>query len=191
MRWRCLVIVAVLMQLFSSNFTYAQPSVPNGTLTVAYRQLSDGELSKSVHQLQLSCWDGTCSLTTLTLNQCTDLSDGRFFYPKVERSSTPEGNLSVRLQGDTVLIAEQKHSETTFRYRFEYTIKSDERLQKGLNLRSNKFFGDLTGFSGAAVKNSTILGQGISWDLVPLQGRFPRVKLDCDVTLDGVPERAR
>lgn len=191
MHWRCLVAVAVLMRLFSPNCTYAQPSVPNGTITVAYRQLSNGELSKSVYQLQLSCWDGACSMTTLTLNLCTDLHDGRFFYPKVERSSTHEGNLSVRPQGDTVLIAEEKSSETTFHHRFEYTIKSDERLQKGLGLRSNKFFGNLTGFSGAAVKNSTILGQVISWDLVPLQGRFPRIKLDCDVTLDGVPERAR
>jgi hypothetical protein len=191
MRWRCLVTVAVFMRLFSPNFTHAQPSVPNGTLRVAYRQLSNGELSKSVHQLELACWDSTCSLTTLTLNQCGDLSDGRFFYPKVARSSTPEGNLSVRPQDDTVLIAEEKHLETTFRYRFEYTIESDEQLRKDLRLRSNKFFRDLIGFSGAAVRNSTILEQVISWNLVPLQGRSPRIKLDCDVMLDGAPERVR
>jgi hypothetical protein len=130
-------------------------------------------------------------LTTLTLNQCSDLPDGRFFYPKVERSSTYEGNLSARPQGDNVLMAEEKHSKVTFRYRFEYTGKSDQGLQKGLGLRSNKFFGDLTEFSGAVVKNSAILGKIISWDIVPLKGRFPRIKLDYDVTLDGVPERAR
>jgi len=191
MRWCCLVAAAVLALLFSPDLIHAQPSVPNGTLRVAYRQLSNGELSKSVHQLQLSCWNGACSMTALTLNQCADFPDGRFFYPQVERSSTREGNLSVRSQGDTVLIAEEKDAETTFRYRFEYTIKLNERLQKELGLQFNKFFGYLTGFSGAAVKDSTILGQVISWDLVPLQGRFPRIKLDCDVTLDGVPERAK
>jgi hypothetical protein len=125
------------MQLFVSNSMYAQPSVPNGILTVAYRQLSNGELSSGVHQLQLSCWDGICSLTTLTLNLCADFPDGRFFYPKVERSSTAESNLSVRRQGDTVLIAEEKHvEETILRYRFEYTIESDERLQKVLLTRA-------------------------------------------------------
>jgi len=103
------------------------------------------------------------------------------FYPKIERFSTPEGNLSVNPQSDAVLIAEVKLSDITFQYRFEYVIKSDEQ--------SNKFFGDLTGFSGAAVKNSTLLGRVISWDFVPLQGRFPKIKLDCDVSLDGVPER--
>lgn len=40
--------------MYSPNFTYAQPSVPNGILTVAYKQLSDGKLSNAVYQVQPS-----------------------------------------------------------------------------------------------------------------------------------------
>lgn len=31
---------------------------PNGVLEVAYRQLLQGDLSESIHQLTLECWDG-------------------------------------------------------------------------------------------------------------------------------------
>ena len=166
------------MWLSSPNLTHAQPPVPNGILKVAYRQLTGGKLSDSVHQTELFCWNSVCSLSVLTLNRCMDGA----FYPAIERFSTLEGNLSVsRPKSDTVLIVDVKLPDITLEYRFEYAIKSDEQ--------SNKFFGDLTGFSGAAVKNSTILGRIISWDFVPLQGRYPKIKLDCDVSLDGVPER--
>ena len=55
---------------------------PNGELRVAYRQSEGGKLSESVHHVALGCSDGRCSLTTLTLNQC---SWGRF-YPKIEQA---------------------------------------------------------------------------------------------------------
>ena len=37
------------------------------------------------------------------------------------------------------------------------------------------------------MKNSDILGRTISWELIPLQGRYPRVKIDCDASLESIP----
>jgi hypothetical protein len=185
-----LTISVTLLILFFADFSDAEIALPNGTLSVAYRQQVEGKLSQGVHQVELSCWNGVCSLTTLTLNQCWDWKDGKggSFYPKVQRASTAEGDLVVMPQSETSLIAEQKFSDTVFRYRFSYTVRTDQELQASINLRSAQFFEALTGFSGAVVKTSSILDKIISWELVPLQGRFPRLKLDCDVTLDGVPE---
>ncbi len=172
-RWIWIVAVTILM--YSPNFTYAQRSVPNGILTVAYRQLTDGKLSNAVYQLQLFCWSNSCSLTTLTLNLCID----GIFYPAIMRSSTSEGNLSVETQGDTTLIVKENTMGATLLYRFDYISRLYEQ--------SNKTFLEITGFSGSAIKNSDILGRAISWELIPLQGRYPRVKIDCDASLESIP----
>src|SRR5262245_23138842 len=80
-------------------------AVPNGSLRVAYQQKQDGELSESVHQVDLWCSDGVCSLTTLSLNQCLPYGEGQAFFPKVERTSTLEGNLRSAEVKPGVLVA--------------------------------------------------------------------------------------
>lgn len=159
---------------------------PNGELRVAYRQQEDGKLSDSVHHVTLECVRGECSLTTLTLNRC---EAGRF-YPGIERVSTSEGNLSVIEIRDGVLEAEARHPQTTMKYRFTYTTISDQEALKRLQRLQlgGKWFRDLTGFSGAVVKQSDILDEVISWKLIPLKGRFPRIEVGCQIMLDGVPE---
>ncbi len=172
-RWMWIVAVTIL--IYFPNLTYAQPSVPNGILTVAYRQLLDGKISNAVYQLQLFCWSNSCSLTTLTLNLCMD----GVFYPAIMRSSTSEGNLSVETQGDTTLIVKENTMGATLLYRFDYISRLHEQY--------NRIFFEITGFSGSAMKNSAILGRTISWELIPLQGRHPRVKIDCDASLESIP----
>lgn len=169
---------------FVGDAALAAAAPPNGELSVAYRQLSDGKLSDGVHHITLWCFDGRCSLTTLTLNQCFQ---GRF-YPKVERTSTEEGNLSVVEIREGLLIAEEKHPETTFKFGFTYTVRSKPELSRLMGLHGVRWFDNLTGFSGGAVKQSTILDEVITWELVPLKGRFPRIKAACEIMLDGVPE---
>lgn len=161
---------------------------PNGGLRVAYRQLQEGKLSESVHHVSLWCHDGRCSMTTLTLNQCMDLGRGPAFYPQIERSSTEERNLSVVEVSDGLLLAEETFTETTFKYRFTYTVRSNPELAKVVRSRTIRWFDRLTGFSGAAVKQSVLLGKAIAWELSPLKGLLPRIKAACSIALDGIPE---
>jgi hypothetical protein len=155
-------------------------------LQVAYQHLDSGQLSESVHHIGLLCADGRCSLTTLTLNQCI----GGRFYPKVVRSSTVEGNLTVRAGGDRVLLVEERYlaDGVTLTYRFTYTVRRDSNLASALRMRHDQFFQELTGFSGAAVKQSETLEKVLTWELVPLKGRSPRIKARCEIMLDGVPD---
>jgi hypothetical protein len=156
----------------------ATDSPPNGSLTVAYRQLTEGELSEGVHHISLSCSDGQCSITTLSLNQCV----GEVFYPQVGRTSTEEGTLWLKETANGELSAEEKYSGATFKYRFTYKVRQGPELSNMTRTKQTRWFGDLTGFSGAVVKDSSILGK-----LIPLKGRFPRVKAACPMMLDGVP----
>jgi hypothetical protein len=160
---------------------------PNGDLTIAYRQLTEGKLSEGVHHISLSCSDGRCSITTLSLNQCGPSSRGKAFYPQVVRTSTEEGTLWLKETVNGELSAEEKYSGATFKYRFTYKVRQDPELSNMIRSKQTRWFGDLTGFSGAVVKDSSILGKIISWQLIPLKGRFPRVEAACPMMLDGVP----
>jgi hypothetical protein len=160
---------------------------PNGSLNVAYRQLSEGQLSESVHHIKLLCGDGRCSITTLSLNQCGRSGKRGEFYPKVERTSTQEGNLFLWEITNGELSAEEKHPEASFKYRFTYKVRQDPGLSKITRNKQTRWFGDLTGFSGAAIKDSSILGKVISWEMIPLKGKSPRIEAACQIMLDGVP----
>ena len=109
------------------------------------------------------------------------------FYPKVERTSTEERNLSITEPSSGVLLAEEQHAETTFKYRFTYKLRTNPELSRLTRLQGTRWFGDLTGFSGAVVKDSSILKKVVSWDLVPLKGRSPIIEATCKILLDGVP----
>lgn len=161
---------------------------PNGSLNVAYRQLEQGQLSEFVHQLELQCWDARCSVTILSLNQCMQSSAGLAFYPKVQRSSTDDGDLKVIRVSPGLLEAEQKLEGTRFLYRFSYIEREDPGLRQRLGLRNSRFFERLSAFSGSAVKSSEVLGKVVSWDLVPLKGASAFVEARCKIMLDGVPE---
>jgi hypothetical protein len=142
-------------------------------------------LSESVHHVTLSCWDGQCSLTTLTLNQC----GLEAFYPKIERSrsSTGERGFSViELQPGLILV--EVRDEATMSYQFQYATRENPNLSDRLGLKQTRWFERLTGFSGGALKYSVVLGKVLTRDLVPLKGIFPRIKAACDILLDGVPE---
>jgi len=151
--------------------------VPNGTLQVAYRNLEEGKLGNAVYDITLSCWDGRCSLTTLTLNHCMF---GKF-YPKIELVSTDDGALVVEHVENGVLHLRWGQL-ATINMIFNYEVRVDPQ-------RSKTWFGQLTGFSGATVKYSEILNKPLSWQLIPLKGRDPIIELDCSsVLLHGVPE---
>lgn len=165
--------------------------VPNGTLSMAYRQKADGKLSQKVHAATLFCEDGNCALTILTLNQCFDFMGEKTFFPKVERSSTKDGDLRVTSVTSTAIVLQQDLLETTLTYRFDFTTKEKEHLRKLFGLRWNTFFDQITAFSGSGTKDSDLLGKVISWDLVAVKGvngrRTATIKLDCSPEVDALP----
>lgn len=165
---------------------------PNGELKVAYRQLEEGELSDHVHHTVLSCLDGQCSLTAVTLNRCVPYFGEQVFYPLVERTSTAEGNLSVVEVRDGELVAEERYKGALFKLRYTYTVRSNPELSRAVRLRQTRWFDKLTGFSGGVVKDSPWVGKVITWQLVPIKvpfkGALAVVEPRCKILLDGVPE---
>jgi hypothetical protein len=109
MRSVVLLVSSILISQVSGAGQTA--AIPSGSVSVAYRQLEQGELSESVHELTLSCWEGQCTLSTLTLNQCLPSSNGPAFVPKVQRSSTADRTLMIRGEGPDVLRAEKRSME--------------------------------------------------------------------------------
>jgi hypothetical protein len=172
----CLLIIPVKV--------VAQTKIPNGSLSVTYRQVENGEIGKGYHEVELTCFAGDCSLRTVTLNQCWDLGGfglGSYGFIKVETSSTKSGDLKVIGITRNSIALEQRYLGTVATYRFSYT----------LNEHGNWGLLSLTDFSGVASKNSEILGKVIAWQLVPLRatdnGRFDTVKLDCPIRVAALP----
>lgn len=175
----------LLPYFFSILFFYAPSvalsadSIPNANLLVTVQQKEEGKLSKGFHVLELSCWQGYCSLSTVTLNQCFQSgSDRKAFFPKVQYSSTGMGNLKVRNDGKSLVVQEtgsDMFGDYVSNFRFDYrTDGKDEIVTK------------LIGFSGGYIKNSALLKQIITTDYVPLQNANQIMKLDCDVLLPGI-----
>jgi hypothetical protein len=169
--------VALLFNLLAANHIFAASAVPipDVNLRVAVRQKEDGKLGKSLHIVHLSCWQGDCALTWLTLNQCTAAVDGKAaFPPKIERSSTREGTLQVLALGDVIEVKETDPDATT-------------TLRIGYKKRANAVRAtQVTSFSGGFVKQSDILGKVITVEYIPFLGAYSAMKLDCAVLLPGV-----
>lgn len=166
--------VALSLATFTAAAAHAQVAMlPDGELAIAYRQLSDGELSQTVFQNYLRCFRGQCTLTALTLNGCM----AGAFYPALRHWSTNDGSLSVDLVAPGTLVAEIKEGETTLKLRFTFDQKPGVR----------PWFAGLKKFSGGAVRQSSLSDKVITWELVPLR-RPAIVEFSCPAALDGIPE---
>ena len=145
-------------------------------LEVTVQQREDGTLSSGFHLLNLFCWNGQCSLTTLSLNQCGPTGDGsEGFYPKIERATTQDGDLRVTALGTSTLLAEETTvdigGESKVTYRFTYDPEVPYNV---------------TSFSGGFVKHSSLQNRVITVEYVPLVGRMKPVPLNCPPLLPGV-----
>jgi hypothetical protein len=157
-------------------------SIPNVSLDVTVQQKEDGKISKGFHVLELSCGDGQCSLSTVSLNQCMESGSGKIaFYPKVEYAATWMGNLTVKNEGNS-LIVQESGSDMLDGYvtnlRFDYEPAGKDKIV----IR-------LIGFSGGYIKNSKLLKKVITTEYVPLPKAYQVMKLDCDVLLPGVDKK--
>jgi hypothetical protein len=192
--WKIWSVLAVTCCLVATP-AIADEGPPNGTLTIGYRQLLDGSLSKAVYYATLTCYDGDCTMTTVTLNQClpTPFGTEEAFIPKVERSSTSDGNLSVRMRDDNRLIITETNGETIYTYHFTFAYREDKDLATLLKSKQTRFFAEkqaVQHFTGGAIKDSTAMAKIISWELVALKnpgkGVWPVIEPACKIALpDG------
>lgn len=157
----------------------AQQRVPDVALDVTVRQQEQGKIGQGLHVLELRCFDGRCSLTSISLNQCGQSGEGKpAFYPKVQRTSTSEGNLTVTREGRTLIVRESGADlggDYVNNLRFDYAPAAAGRTAT-----------ELLGFSGGFVKNSAVLGKVITINFVPLSSAYQVVGLDCGVLLPGL-----
>ena len=161
--WKIWSVLAVTYCLVPTP-GMANDAPPNGTLTIGYRQLLDDSLSKAVYYATLTCYDGDCTMTTVTLNQClpTPFSNEEAFIPKVERSSTPEGNLSVRMRDEKTLIVTEKNGDAMYTYHFTFTYRDDKDRAALLKSKQTRFFAEkqaVQHFTGGAIKDSTAMAK--------------------------------
>ena len=171
-------VIVLTFLLGAQSQAGAKVTIPNVSLQVTVQQKENGTLSSGYHILHLVCWQGSCSLTSNTLNQCMKAGSGNeAFFPKVERVSTDEGNLVVTPISDTELDVRERdpEAELVFRFGFEEAPKS---------LMATK----TTSFSGGFVKNSVILHKILTVEYVPLKQDFTEVKMDCAAVLPGLSQ---
>lgn len=157
-------------------------SIPNANLRVTVQQKEEGKINKGFHVLELSCWDGQCSLSSVSLNQCVESgSRKKAFYPKVQYSATSMGHLKVRNEGNSLIVQETGSDifgDYVNNFRFDYApAEKDEMVDR------------LIGFSGGYVKNSALLKKVLTTEYVPLSKANQVMKLDCDVLLPGIDKK--
>lgn len=172
----CLLLIHLFI---TPSAALSGDNIPNASLRVTVQQKEEGRISKGFHVLELSCWDGNCSLSSVSLNQCMESSSGKkAFYPKVQHSATFIGNLKVRNEGKSLVVQEtgsDVFGDYTNNLRFDYETPGKGEIV-------NRF----TGFSGGYVKNSALLKKILTAEYVPLPETNQVMKLDCDVLLPGV-----
>ena len=156
-----------------------QSKIPNAILEITVRQREGEKIEKGLHLIKLFCWDGNCSTTSLSLNQCGERGDGsQAFFPKIERTSTVEGNLEVWAENNVLVVRETGFDiggdyVTTLRLGFESPAPGSPAMK-------------VTSFTGGFVKNSSILQKVINVEYIPLRGTMQTVQLDCAVLLPGL-----
>lgn len=176
--------VSLAASLLGSELFAAAPRVPNASLEVTVRQKQEGEIGRGLHLFHLLCWKGECSLTVLSLNQCYPAGSGKpAFFPKIERTSTRESNLSVTNLGDILQVQYVNidiGGESTTTLRFGYAMSGSSTI-------ANR----VTGFSGGYVKSSEILKRVTTVEYVPLLGAWHEIRLDCAALLPGVDRQTK
>lgn len=176
---RVLLYVFLVLLLTTPTVVLSADSIPNARLRVTVQQRDEGKISKEFHVLELSCWDGNCSLTSVTLNRCWESVYGqKVFYPSVQYSATWMGNLKVKNEGKSLIVQEtgsDMFGDYVVNLRFDY-----ESTGKG------EIANRLVGFSGGYVKNSDLVKKVLTSEYVPLPKANQIMKLDCDMLLPGV-----
>ena len=160
----------------------SEDRIPNASLRVTVQQKEEGKITKGFHVLELSCFDGNCSLSSVSLNQCIESGSGKkAFYPKVQYSAMWMGNLKVKNEGNSLIVQETGSDifgDYVNNLRFDYEPAGKDKMVDRL-----------IGFSGGYVKNSALLKKVLTTEYIPLPKAHQVIKLDCDVLLPGIDRK--
>jgi len=172
----------LVLMLITPVVALSADNIPNATLRVTVQQKEEGKINKGFHVLELSCWAGNCSLSSVSLNQCMESGSGKkAFYPKVQYSATWMGNLKIRNEGNSLVVQEtgsDMFGDYVNNLRFNYSpAGKDEIINR------------LVGFSGGYVKNSALLKKVLTTEYIPLPKANQVMKLDCNVLLPGIDKK--
>jgi hypothetical protein len=167
--WVALSSVAVALR---AEIIPQTSAFPDANIEITVRQKEDGQISRGLHVLHLYCSSGECSLTWLTLNQCYPSGNGKpAFYPKIQRVSTRDGTLKVTREANFLVV-----QELGVDIGGSYTTK----LRFGVRpVAPGQTISTVTSFSGAYVKDSTLLKRFPSTEYVALEGSMQAIPLDC------------
>lgn len=170
------MVILLISVLFATD-SLGGESLPDVTLRVATQFNENSAWGNEIDVLTLNCFEGNCELITLVLNKCVSLSDGKKVQiPFAYTTSTRSGGLQVHRVGNSLHVEEVGGpSGITRKFIFEFIPDS---------LMATK----LKSFSGAYAKNSDILGKNIRAELVPLQGEYQTIEIDCPIELPGIPK---
>jgi hypothetical protein len=134
---------------------------PDGWFEFGYKQVTNGKVSDETFYGRFECWSGQCSMITVNLMACLgDTPSSRARLLALDHCSTGEGSLIIHVvtgAATATIQAEESVHGARIRYRFDVALDQERHIKW------------LTGFSGAAVKDSALLGKVISWDLVYLK----------------------
>ena len=131
MKHKIIQITKIVLLLFFGSIlpiipAWAKQNIPDAKLRVTVQQKVSGKLNPALHMQELLCFNGECSLTSITLNDCrpSPVSNGMASPVVIERSSTREGNLKVTNEGDTLVVIETGFDiggdyVTTQRFKYE------------------------------------------------------------------------
>ena len=172
-----LIFILLVLPNISSS-----ANIPNACLRVTVQQKQNGKINKGYHVFELSCLEGNCSLSSISLNQCFESgSYKQAFYPKVQYSFTRTGDLKVKNEGNSFIVEEtgsDMFGDYVNNLRFDYeAVKEDKIVNR------------LIGFSGGYVKSSQLLKEIITAEYVPLPKANQVIKLDCNVLLPGIDKK--
>ena len=175
-----ILLLMLLALLLGSPPAWAQQNIPDTRLQVTVQQKEKGKLAQQLHLQELRCFNGECSLTSITLNSCrrSPVSNGMASPVVVERSSTIGGNLKVTKERDTLVVV-----DTGFDIGGDYVTTQRFKYEKP---RDGGIVTKLIGYSGGFVKNSNIAQQVLTIEYVPLIGTYKEITLDCPLGLPGV-----
>jgi hypothetical protein len=156
--------------------------VPDVQLAISFREKAEGQaLRQPIYILEVSCRDGECSYTYVSLNDCgVEGTRRRAFFPKVQGASTTNGDVKVTNEGDVLTLV---HAGTdsfgdwvnTFRIGYQATRDGSPATRT-------------VSFSGDFVKTSELIRVPTRIEYIPLEGPFQEIDLECPLLAPGVDQ---
>ena len=156
--------------------------IPDVRLSVGFRERVEGVLQKPVYVLDVSCEDGECAFTYVSLNDCRLTASGsRAFYPKVESGSTRQGILKVTHEAG-VLTLEQVGVDSIGDWVNTFRIGYAPVVNGAVATR-------VVSFTGGFIKKSELVRGTTAVEYVPLQDPFQEITPECRIVVPGVNAR--